>query len=257
MDVIDKPDLLFGRRWLRVLLKAHFTIRRYGMRFSRRHSEINAIFTKGFIFEDGVRAIFPIVRISSGGFFTKRDRAKSSAFGEYGNIVSEKELSSQQQALIYKSLKDMNVKLRVCTNPFSKYILPPEFKQKESFTQVLSLDRGVESVYKNFTKKARQSCTKAERLGVSVRPIEKSEVKAYFDIYAETISRWGKKTIFSYPEEIFHNIAEIAGDRAKIWVAEKEGKMIAGLVAFYWNGIVHALAGSRPERIFLTVVQII
>jgi len=235
---------------LRVLLKAHFTIRRYGMRFSRRHSEINAIFTKGFIFEDGVRAIFPIVRISSGGFFTKRDRAKSSAFGEYGNIVSEKELSSQQQALIYKSLKDMNVKLRVCTNPFSKYILPPEFKQKESFTQVLSLDRGVESVYKNFTKKARQSCTKAERLGVSVRPIEKSEVKAYFDIYAETISRWGKKTIFSYPEEIFHNIAEIAGDRAKIWVAEKEGKMIAGLVAFYWNGIVHAWQAAGLREYF-------
>jgi len=208
------------------------------------------IATKGFIFEDGKRAVLPFIQTKTGGFFKGERHLKSSVYG-YGGIISEGRLSEAHQNQIYNYITSMKASVSIESNPLYEYTLPDCFSRKRDFIHFIPLDKGEKYIYKHFSKGAKSSLSKAKRKGIIVRTIQKEEeLLAYFEIYRDTLKRWGNATRVTYPEELFLNIFKSAGNAAKIWVAEKDGKIIAVVTIFYWNQIVNWFHGAALQDYF-------
>ena len=197
------------------------------------------IATKEFTFDDGTRALIPFIQTTKGGLFKRKERLKSSVFNMYGGIISDTKLSTVQQDQIFDYLISLKANITIMGNPFSDYKLPKSFNCTEDFTDVIALHKGEEYIFQRLSRNARKSIRRAIKREVTVRTIQtEEEIKGYYEVYRDTINRWGDATKYIYPQEIFLNIFRDAGDAVKIWVAEKNGKIIAVLTVFYWNSLV-------------------
>ena len=197
------------------------------------------IATKEFTFDDGTRALIPFIQTTKGGLFKRKERLKSSVFNMYGGIISDTKLSTVQQDQIFDYLISLKANITIMGNPFSDYKLPKSFNCTEDFTDVIALDKGEEYIFQQLSRNARKSIRRAIKREVTVRTIQtEEEIKGYYEVYRDTINRWGDATKYIYPQEIFLNIFRDAGNAVKIWVAEKDGKIIAVLTVFYWNNLV-------------------
>ena len=197
------------------------------------------IATKEFTFDDGTRALIPFIQTTKGGLFKRKERLKSSVFNMYGGIISDTKLSTVQQDQIFDYLISLKANITIMGNPFSDYKLPKSFTCTEDFTDVIALHKGEEYIFQQLSRNARKSIRRAIKREVTVRTIQtEEEIKGYYEVYRDTINRWGDATKYIYPQEIFLNIFRDAGNAVKIWVAEKNGKIIAVLTVFYWNSLV-------------------
>jgi len=210
-----------------------------------------SIATRGFVFEDGTRAVLPFVRTKSETFFKGKQRLKSSVCGGYGGIVSNKKLSRDQQARIYHYVTSSKASISIDCNPFSDYTLPDFFQKKKDFAHVISLDRDEDAIYKTFSRKAKRGLKQAIKMGVTVRAARtESDICAYYTIYQDALRRWGDSAQHEFPEKLFVNMFKDAGDGAKIWIAEKDGKIIAAFTMLYLNRVVTGWHGVALEKYF-------
>lgn len=216
-----------------------------------RTYEDYSIATRGFIFADGRKAVFPLIQTREGGLLKGKTRLKSSVFGGYGGIIAEDKLSDTEQSVIYDYLLSLKASISVDGNPFSHYTIPDTFTLKKDFTHVFALDGSAEDAYKRLSRGAKSNLNQAKKKGVSVRTASGEEdVLRYFHIYQDTLKRWGDATLFAYPQELLINIYRHGGDAAKLWVAEKEGTIIAGAIIFYWNRVVSYWHGASLQDYF-------
>ncbi|MCX5896510.1 MAG: GNAT family N-acetyltransferase [Proteobacteria bacterium] len=198
-----------------------------------------SIATRGFIFNDGARAVVPIVQTKAGGMLKGKTRLKSSVFGGYGGIISERKLAGSEQKEIYDYLLSLKASISIDGNPFSAYTIPDSFTLKKGFTHVFPLDVSEDNVNKRLSRGAKSNLNQALKKGVTIRTARsEQDVSAYFRVYQDTLKRWGEATLFKYPEELFLTIYKRAGDALRLWIAEKDGIIIAGAVIFYWNRVV-------------------
>ena len=210
-----------------------------------------SIATKEFTFDDGTRALIPFIQTKKGGLFKGKERLKSSVFNMYGGIIADNKLSLEQQNQIFHYLTSLKAHITIMGNPFSDYRLPKSFNCTEDFTDVMDLSRGEEYIFQQLSRTARKSLRRAINREVTVRTIEtEAEIKGYYEVYCDTIHRWGDATKYVYPEEIFLNIFREGGDALKIWVAEKNGKIIAVLTVFYWNNLVTPFHTASLQEYF-------
>ena len=210
-----------------------------------------AIATRGFIFSDGRKAVFPLIQTREGGLLKGKARLKSSVFGGYGGIIAESKLSGTEQSAMYDYLLSLKASISVDGNPFSQYAIPDTFTLKKDFTHVFALDTTEEEVLKRLSRGAKSNLNQAKKKGVSVRTARsEEEVLRYFNIYQDTLKRWGEATLFAYPQELLLNIYRHGGDAAKLWVAEKDGTIIAGAIIFYWNQVVSYWHGASLQDYF-------
>ena len=207
--------------------------------------------SKGFVFSDGTKAVLPFIQVKPRGFFRGESRLKSSICGGYGGIISDQILSAEQQSRIYNYITSMKASISIECNPFSNYALPDFFYRKRDFVHFISLEQGEDSIYKKFSRGARRSLNRADEKGVVVRRIQtEEELKSYFGVYRSTLRRWGDATRVTFPERLFKIMFHNGGDAVKIWVAEKENKVIAVLTLVYWNRMVHGFHAAALKEYF-------
>ena len=210
-----------------------------------------SIATRGFEFADGSRAVFPLIQTKAGGMLKGKGRLKSSVFGGYGGIIAERALEKHEQQDVYAHLLSLKSSISVDGNPFSHYSIPETFTLKKDFTHVFTLNTTEEDLYKRLSRGAKSNLNQAQKKGVSIRTARsEQDVCAYFGIYQNTLKRWGEATLFTYPEELFQNIFKRGGDAAKLWLAEKDGSIIAGAIIFYWNRVVSYWHGASLKDYF-------
>jgi hypothetical protein len=210
-----------------------------------------SIATMGFIFEDGTHAVLPFIRTKAGTFLKSKHRLKSSVCGGYGGIISDKKLSQDQQAQIYNHLKQSKASISIDCNPFSDYTLPDFFQKKKDFVHVISLDGDEEAIYKTFSRNAKRGLKQALKQGVIVRTARsESDITAYYTIYRDALRRWGDSAQHVYPEALFINLFQQGGSGVKMWIAEKEEKIIAMITMLYLNRIVTGWHGVALEKYF-------
>ena len=209
------------------------------------------IATREFVFSGGKRAVFPLIQTREGGLLKGKSRLKSSVFGGYGGIIAEDKLTDAEQSAIYDYLLSLKASISIDGNPFSHYALPDTFTMKQDFTHVFALDSPEEELYKRLSRGAKSNLSQAKKKGVSVRTAESEEdVLQYFRIYQDTLKRWGDAVLFAYPQELLLNIYRHGGDAARLWVAEKDGAIIAGAIIFYWNLVVSYWHGASLQDYF-------
>ena len=209
------------------------------------------IATRQYIFEDGTRAVVPFIQTKQGGFLKGKARLKSSVWGGYGGIISEKNLSPDQQNLIYENLLGLKASISIDSNPFSGYTLPDSFIVKDDFTHIFPLNQPEENLLQSLSRGAKSNLNQAIKKGVTVRTAEtENDIASYYSMYQDTLKRWGEATLFSYSEDLFFTIFKDAGDRAQFWLAEIDGKIIAGVLIFYWNKVVSYWHGASLKDYF-------
>ena len=137
--------------------------------------------SKGFIFSDGTKAVFPLIQVKPGGVFRGSRRVKSSICGGYGGIIADRILSAEQQKHIYNYITSIKASIAIECNPFADYTLPDSFSRKRDFVHFIALEKGEDFVCKKLSRGAKRSLKRANEKGVVVRRIQaEKELKSYF-----------------------------------------------------------------------------
>jgi len=206
--------------------------------------------TMGFIFKSGNRAIFPLVAEHSKGILLKKVKHKSMALGVYGGILAEKRLNPEETEKLFAHLTSCDIiDLKIVENPLDQYNPPDTFVAKPMFTHILNLSSDFEQLMKKISRGRIRNIREAQKKGVTVRLADSLEdYEHYYHNYQKSLKRWGNEVGTTYPLELFLNTFEIRDPGIKLWLAEKERKIIAGVLAFYCNDIVILWHGySLPE----------
>lgn len=188
----------------------------------------------------GAEVLFPAVEIPGGlaGGFS----AVSMPAGTYGGPLSDQNLTKSDRRELAVVLLRTVTSLSVAGNPFSKErFVPARSTRRSGSTRCLWLDRPFSDVFASFDKGHRRSTHYGKRQGVRVRSASTvDDWNEYFELYEQTLQRWGSRATSRYPHELFARLMQLSmSDEGMVtlWVAtEEEDRIVAGAIVFYWNG---------------------
>jgi hypothetical protein len=208
--------------------------------------------TIGFIMESGSRAVIPFVVEEKKKFLKTGKRYKSMEPGVYGGLVADRELSQPEvDEILDYVLNIKNTEGRIVGNPFKQILFPPQMKTKEMYTQVLDLSPGFDELWQGFSRGQKSNIKQAQKKQVTVSRAETEQsITCYFDIYGQTLKRWGGKTIAFYPRQLFLNLFEQKDPHVHFYLAEKEGQVIAGIIVLAWQKKLLYWHGCSREEFF-------
>jgi hypothetical protein len=208
------------------------------------------IATKGFVLDDGVIAIVPMVGTTERNRYFKR---YESVFpGGYGGAVAERDLAPAEIYAIFQHLMDMRTAyIHVMGNPRTDHELPSSFRRSVLSTCVLDLNKGFDAILGGFNKSKKRSIDKARKMGVEIGIAEtEAEFRAYYEVYEDTLRRWGDRTLIKYPYRLFEQIYRCNSDGIQLWVARVDGQIASGAINLYMNGHVVGWHAATRESYF-------
>ena len=83
-----------------------------------------------------------------------------------------------------------------------------------------------------------------------IRPGILDDWRAYFEVYRDSLRRWGSRVSSTYAWPLFASIEATADPRVRLWVARIDGEVAAGALCFDGNNLVHYWHGGALERYF-------
>lgn len=240
--------------WERVALNCShatfFHTPRWSQFFADAYDNMEALACK-FVFDDGRTAVLPLVKARSR--IPLLHRYYSGICGVYGGAISEDILSPRDYADIvwWANKKLRRFEFRI--NPFDNVMKNLKTDNyMADFTSVLDLRRGFDDLFRRWSKKSnRRYIKKAIQNGVEI--VEATTIdqwKAYYDIYLDSIARWGASATSGYPWKLFEKIRAGMGESGKLWLACLDGQPVAGVLCFYHNHHAVAWHGSGRARYF-------
>lgn len=207
-------------------------------------------------FADSTTAVLPlVVERRAGGLIEVR---RSAAAG-YGGWLASAELTRDQARNAATFMRTELGSLVWTANPFEPRGLEIARSIGEaSDTLVLDLRDGFAAVRGRWSEGHRRNATNAARNGVQTRrALGIGDWKAYFDVYEDSLRRWGARASSRYGWSLFAELASLP--EAELWVAEHDRTVIAGALCLrdperviYWHGATLERAFDlRPANLVL------
>ena len=197
-------------------------------------------------FSDGNLMVMPLMR--------RRDRLFKSGYkesmlpGVYGGPLFLSSPGKAHWKEVWSAVNQFS-NIIIWGNPYLKYLDSPKGEKRTLFTQALDLREGFDKVKKGFRKGHKANIKVARREGVEVDVAATLEtVTAYYNIYRDSLRRWGRQAGGFYPGRLFYNLFRQPeyGRAIRLWVARWNGVVIGGALIFYhnehavyWHGVVH------------------
>jgi len=206
----------------------------------------------GFVMESGARAVMPFVVEEKKKLLKTIKRYKSMEPGVYGGLIADRDLTQPEVDEILGYVVTMkNAEGRIVGNPFKKIAFPAHMKARQMYTQVIDLSPGFDALWQGFSRGQKSNIKQAQKKRVAVRRAEtQQDIAGYFDIYGQTLKRWGEKTIAAYPRRLFLNLFEQKDPHIQFHLAEKEGQVIAGIILLAWQKKLLYWHGCSREEFF-------
>lgn len=203
---------------------------------------------RGLVFSDGVRVILPLSLARFHRGFGHRYLA--SPAGTFGGWLAERHLDDDHQRLTIDYLRKHIPNLVWRNNPYEPISTPISFgSAKADETYVLDLTEGFDEIYRKGSKGNTSAARKAQKAGVSVRLAEtEDDWMAYFDVYQDSLRRWGDRATNSYTWRLFSTMWNRHSSSINLWMANADGRCIAGAVCFYGGGHCVYWHGSALEK---------
>lgn len=218
---------------------------------SREWANIWHQYTKGKLkaepkiigFSDGKFALLPISFQKIYRGLTKM--YISSPAGTFGGWISQNNLNKTHTNLLvnFCNTKLGNLLWRI--NPYDPILSKMDLPNSQyDETHAIKLNNDFNSLYKQWTKGHRSAVKKAIREGICIRVASTiDDWKDYYEVYQDSLRRWGEKTSSQYDWSFFYLIGKLNSPNIKLWLALKEDKIIAGAVCLsaknhivYWHG---------------------
>lgn len=191
----------------------------------------------GFISGSEARGVIPFVARKKKGLANSKKEYKSMEPGVYGGIIADGDIGRDELDQVTSYLLKMKkVSGRIVGTPFKQFDFSPGFKSKDISTHIVALEAEFETLRKKFSRGQKSNINQAKKKKVLVRRAEtEDDIAAYDNIYRQTIVRWGEDPAAGYPISLFLNIYRSKDPNACFWLAEVEGKTVAGVIIFSWN----------------------
>jgi hypothetical protein len=229
--------------WLTCQYATFFHGREWAEIWSEFQSEKYSPAPIAFEFRNGTRAVFPLTReVILKGVATSY---VSSPAGTFGGWLAEKDLDEPEQSAIANYLQQEFSSVIWRFNPYTNIGSWVENKEViVDFTHTLDLCLGFENIFKTWSKGHTSAVNKAKNAGVEIKLAEtESDWDRYYEIYLDSIKRWGKEARSFYPRDFFKAIYKKNSLNIKLWLAWHDGAIIAGALCFYspkhvvyWHG---------------------
>jgi lipid II:glycine glycyltransferase (peptidoglycan interpeptide bridge formation enzyme) len=111
---------------------------------------------------------------------------------------------------------------------------------------ILEVDRPFEAVLKAYDPTTRNKVSKANRNGITVRRVELEEgLDAYYPIFYQTMM---KLKVLPFEKRLFKTVSQYFQDEARLFLAYDEGLVVAGILAFEWNGTLWIWSNASDPR---------
>ena len=225
---------------------------------SREWSEIWNVYTEGkicpdaklIVFSDGKKALLALsCQRHLKGLVKKYI---SSPAGTYGGWISSDGIGIEHATLMVEFLTKKLGNLIWRINPFDPNLKNIDADNtKHDFTQYLNLKDGFDYIKKLWSKGNISAIRKASKVGVTIKESGSwKEWEQYFEIYKDSIRRWGDTVSSRYSINLFKAFFKKHSPNIKLWLAYFEGKPIAGALCFYHNHHVVCWHGATLEEYF-------
>jgi len=203
--------------------------------------------TKLICFDSGKRVLLPLARLNLLGGLIK---CHFLAPKGWGGFITKDELDINEKKELFKFLKRMKM-LYCVVNPYDTLTNEfDKFNQKD-FTQVLDLSEGFDRIFKKWTWGHYSRTRKGLREGITAElAATEDDWKSYFELYQDTLGRWGKKATNTYRWELFETMFNKKSPHIKLWLAKYQGQIISGAICFYHNKHVAYWHSATSQRFF-------
>jgi CelD/BcsL family acetyltransferase involved in cellulose biosynthesis len=211
------------------------------------------------VFSDGASAVLPVSEERHRR--SRLVRTLSSPMGTYGGWIAADELGPDHRALLTEHLANGHRDLFWRVNPFDP-LAPPETeigRHVDEVTQAVPLSDGFEAVLKAWSKGHRSAARKAKREGVTTEVArDPDDWRAFSEVYAGTVRRWGAGATSSYGARLFEILAGRDNSRVRLWLARYQRAVIAGALCLYSPGhVAYWLGGAAEEYFHLRPVHLL
>ena len=165
-----------------------------------------------------------------------------------GGFLTNDELDPREKSALFRILKKIPA-LYCAVSPYDS--LTNEFEGFNALdsTQVLDLREGFEPIFRKWTWGHYSRTRKGLRGGITAAPASTAgDWKCYYDLYCDTMARWGEGTTNRYAWELFDILYRKNSPRIKLWLARYEGEIISGALCLYHNRHVaywHSATSAR------------
>ncbi|HYG37754.1 MAG TPA: GNAT family N-acetyltransferase [Cytophagales bacterium] len=201
-------------------------------------------------FEDDTHVLLPL---SYTTFFKGLGKKYiSSPAGTFGGWVSNNRLDKGHiESLInflYSISDDLNVRINPYEETGANYIYK---KAISDVTNTLKLDNDFEAIFRSWTKGHKSAVPKAVKAGIIIEKGKNlDDWKAYYEVYQDSIKRWGEKASSNYKWTLFEEFYKRKSDNITLWLAKHENRIIAGALCFYCNKHIVYWHGAALDEFF-------
>lgn len=171
-----------------------------------------------------------------------------SPLGTYTALLCSRALERREITEIATALSKISVHL--ISSPFTQNPLQvgSTISSSTHFIDLTTLDP--ESPMRAWKEDQRWRARAATRDGLTVRLAETpGDWNRYLELYEKSQTRWGERTSSSYPPSLFEAIRREV-PTARLWLAEQDGCIGAGYLAFYHNTYATLWHGAADSDFF-------
>lgn len=201
--------------------------------------------------DDGARAVYPLLRLRRGRS-PRLAPLVSGWAGCYGGPICERPLREEEQIELHRLvLRRAWAPVRVTLGPLTPPVVPDGMEVRADLTHVVDLPHDFETALMGFSDGHRRAYRKALRVGVRVREArDAAEQAAFTAMYGNLLERRGERSTSSYATPVFDALAAAHAEdprAARLWLAELEGDVVAGMWSFYWRRHVVSWISAARE----------
>jgi hypothetical protein len=210
--------------------------------------------TVGAVLASGVRVVLPLLRVRVRGPWD----VLWSPY--YGGLIADGPCTLAEAQHMYQAACGWQTfQLQVTGNPLCRTSdVPVSYESKADFTHMIALQPDFEQVFADMPKPIRTGYRSGLRKGLQVRRAAGlADCGAYYEVYQDAVYRWRERGLkqhgvgYSLREfEIYYEFSCQHPELAQLWLAEVDGRVVAGNWVFYWNQIATCLHGAA-HRDFL------
>jgi hypothetical protein len=197
------------------------------------------------IFSDGAKALLPFSRQLYYGGVIKRyslTGPPAMALPYYGNWLTDDKLTDEHIGLLTKHIVRNYRNLVWRLNPYDEnsnkiFVNSKYIRRKRLVTYVIDLTRGEDYIYSRMKQSCRNQVKQAMRNDLVVaEATDNGQWRKYYEIYRDTLKRWGSKAMYKLNWKIFEIISCKKNPNIKLWLVWYSDKPIAGGICFYSHG---------------------
>lgn len=201
-------------------------------------------------FSDGKKALIPFsTQTTWRGLY---NHIISSPGGTFGGWIAAVKMDLPHVSLLVDYITERHANLYWRLNPYDDNVFKAGLTNTIiDATHALNLSGGFDVIYRSWTKGHASAERKARKAGVSVKNgITIVEWKDYYQVYQDSLLRWGDMASSSYKWEIFEEMFQRESPNIKLWLADYEGKVVAGALCFYAKKHVVYWHGAALKQYF-------